>query len=498
MDSTQKKQLRAAIYCRISQADGEVAKVEIQRRDCIAHAERGGYVVVAVYVDDGISAYSGRARPDYLQMLRDAEAGRFDVIVATFEDRLSRRPEEKLALAGICRETGIVWDTIHDGILDPSNADDKLFAYIRGWVGEKEQTQKIDRLRARFADRRSQGMPLWGVRPFGFENNRIDHRADEAAEVQWAYEHILNGGTVYAIMKHWNEAGLLTTRGNKWSNQSVKQLLRRPRNAGLMEDQGRIIEDHEVAWRPLVNRESWDEVCAILTSPSRSTVESREPRWLCAGLARCGVCGDILRSATGSDRKASFPIYRCARKGRTATTDGLRHTAVKTADLDLMVRDAIVSAFLLGPTSLLPDAAPEVAELRRIEKRLRAIRQEQDKVTSLIDAPGVSIKIIKEKAGVLHEEEQALLAALEECRRRSAHAAMLAGSAVKLFSGKRVSFRAAVERRIELESSFDELCLADQRTLVRNLLGITVYPGRNLERIDIELLWKRGQGGGCS
>lgn len=491
----QGKRLRAAIYCRISQTDGRVDKVDIQQRECTRYAKRKGYDVELVYVDDGISAYTGRARPDYLQMLRDAEAQRFDVIVATFEDRLSRRPAEKVHLAEICREAGIIWDTVNEGVSDPKDPDDELMSYFRGYMGQREQTLKIERLRARFAERRADGKPLWGVRPFGFELDRIEHRPDEAAEVQWACEHILNGGSVYGIVKRWNETGILTSRKGTWSNQSVRQVLRRPRNAGLMEEHGVILWDQKAVWDPLVDRATWEEVCAILSSPTRSTVDSREPRWLCAGLVRCGVCGDVMRSASGSDRKGRFKIYRCTRKARTAITDSRRHTAVKTADLDVLVREAIVSAFLLAPTSWLPNAAPDVAEARRIEKRLRALRLEQVEVTSLVGEPGASVRVIKEKLSVLHNEEEELIAERDECHRRSVHARMLAGSAESLFATKTVSFSAAADRMREVEASFDALSLADKRALVRSLLRVTVYPGRTLERIEVERLWERGQQG---
>jgi site-specific DNA recombinase len=88
----------AAIYCRISETDDKVDKVDIQERSCRAHAKKHGYSVAQVYVDDGISGYSGKRRPDFQQMLTDVDSGKFDVIVATFEDRLSRQPREKLVL----------------------------------------------------------------------------------------------------------------------------------------------------------------------------------------------------------------------------------------------------------------------------------------------------------------------------------------------------------------------------------------------------------------
>jgi DNA invertase Pin-like site-specific DNA recombinase len=496
--------MRAAIYTRISERDERVDKVDLQERSCRAFAKKHNYSVVQVYVDDGISAYTGKQRPDYLQMLRDAEARKFDVIVATFEDRLSRRPEEKLALAGVCRDNGITWHTVHDGRIDPADPDDKLFAFLRGWVGEKEQTQKIKRLRERFAERQSQGLPLWGVRPFGFELDRMTHRQDEADEIRWACEHILAGGKVHAVVKAWNERGITSTRGNPWSHISVKQLLKRPRNAGLMEADGMPIEEPPAQWDPIVDRETWDQVVAILSAPRGEGPIDREPKWLCSGLVYCAVCGDVLRPSTGRDRKQSFKVYRCSRSSRLAKSDGRAHVSIKCSELDGLVRAAVASAFMFGPTAEMSEASGDVAEIRRLEKRLREIRRAQEDVTALVGARGMNRMKLAMKAGALADEEEQVVGALELFKQQSAHAAMLMTSRTALFQrggeGRRLSLAKAADLKKDLIERFESLPLDQRRTLVRSLLRVTVLPGLRIddggarrrtcasERVDIAYL----------
>jgi hypothetical protein len=57
---------RAAIYCRISDdREGAGLGVARQEADCRERAERLGWVVAGLYVDNDLSAYSGRVRPEY-------------------------------------------------------------------------------------------------------------------------------------------------------------------------------------------------------------------------------------------------------------------------------------------------------------------------------------------------------------------------------------------------------------------------------------------------
>src|SRR5215469_5724032 len=79
---------RAAIYVRVS-TDRQT--IENQMRELHRIAQRRGWEVVQEYRDAGISGSKGReARPGLDEMLRDAQRGRFDIVMAWAIDRLGR------------------------------------------------------------------------------------------------------------------------------------------------------------------------------------------------------------------------------------------------------------------------------------------------------------------------------------------------------------------------------------------------------------------------
>src|SRR3712207_6566303 len=87
--------VRAAVYCRISDdRRGLGLGVARQRQDCTELAGRSGWQVVATFVDNDVSAYSGKPRPQYAQLMQAVAAGEGDVIVAWDPDRLHRSPAE--------------------------------------------------------------------------------------------------------------------------------------------------------------------------------------------------------------------------------------------------------------------------------------------------------------------------------------------------------------------------------------------------------------------
>lgn len=93
----------AVIYARISQdRGGEGLGVKRQLVDCRAEAKRRGWPVVAEFVDDDVSAYSGKTRTGYRAMLEAIQQGEADAVLVWHVDRLHRRPIELEEFVNTC------------------------------------------------------------------------------------------------------------------------------------------------------------------------------------------------------------------------------------------------------------------------------------------------------------------------------------------------------------------------------------------------------------
>jgi site-specific DNA recombinase len=85
----------ASIYARISSdQDGTALGVTRQLADCRELAARLGWTVAEEYVDNDLSAFSGKRRPAYEQMVADIADGHRDAVLVYHVDRLTRRPIE--------------------------------------------------------------------------------------------------------------------------------------------------------------------------------------------------------------------------------------------------------------------------------------------------------------------------------------------------------------------------------------------------------------------
>ena len=78
----EKKAIRAAGYRRVSmreQLDGH--SLDAQAQHIQEYARSQGWQVIEIYTDAGISAKKDSQRPELERLLRDAQAGQFDVVV---------------------------------------------------------------------------------------------------------------------------------------------------------------------------------------------------------------------------------------------------------------------------------------------------------------------------------------------------------------------------------------------------------------------------------
>lgn len=282
---------RAAIYTRLSQdRDGTKGGTDRQEKDCRALCKREGLTVARVYTDDDRSAYNGKHRPAFDQLL--ADLGQYDVLVFWKTDRLVRRWTQFADVFTACEQLNVRLVSAHDPI-DTSQPILQGVAVLIASVGQQESHNIATRVSRQQADAASAGRPHGGRRAYGYSADGMKLVPGEARQVKEAAKRLLAGESMLSVVEDWNARGITTTTGATWRVSTLRRMMVRPRLAGLSVYQGAVVGD--ASWPAIIDREQHEQLVALLDDPARK--RGRPAKYLLTGLVVCGKCGATLRTS---------------------------------------------------------------------------------------------------------------------------------------------------------------------------------------------------------
>jgi site-specific DNA recombinase len=281
--------------------------VQRQLEDCERLADRKGWLIVEQFVDDDLSAWSGKHRPEYARCLEALDSGLLDGLLVYDLDRLHRQPRELEDFIVLCEQRGLTNVASVSGDIDLTTADGQFQARILGAVAKKESDDKSRRIRRKHEELAAAGkVSGGGSRPYGYEADKRTIRASEAAIVRECARRFLAGESIRAIASDLNERQISTVSSGAWSPQTLRRMLASARIAGQREHRGEVVASAE--WPGIISPTDSTKIRAKLADPERRTNRSAR-RYLLTRLLKCGLCGEYLvaRPRSGGQRR-----YACA------------------------------------------------------------------------------------------------------------------------------------------------------------------------------------------
>ncbi len=326
----------AAIYARISSdPDGDQLGVKRQIADCQTFAEHRGWPIHDVYVDDDRSAYSGKARPAYRQMLADIRDGAVDAVVVWHLDRLHRQPRELEEFFEVCDGARLRSMASISGDIDLSTDDGRFLARILGAVARKESDDKSRRITRKHLELAQAGTDVGGGdRPFGYRVDRRTAEPTEAAAIREAAARVRAGDSLRGIASDWNARGLTSVRGKQWSVQVLRRMLMSARLSGQRSHHDEIVAPGD--WDAILTPADTDQLRAILTDPARNKRRTVRRYLLSGGLLRCALCDAVLVARPRGDGARR---YVCAKGPGLPGCGGI---AILSDALEALIVEAVL------------------------------------------------------------------------------------------------------------------------------------------------------------
>lgn len=304
-----------------------------QEGDGRALAERLGWDVVAVFVDNDISPYDRRkVRPEYRSMLGAVRTGQVRGVVVWHPDRLHRWAAELEEFITVAEAHSLEIQTVQAGSYDLTSSSGRMVARMLGAAAQYEVDHSRERVQRAKEQAAASGKYRGGIRPFGFEKDGVTIRESAAQVIRDATKAVLAGRTLAALTRELNERGVQTSgRSDTWKYGALRVMLIRPRNAdllarGLPSKTGQSYEFEVLgpaSWPAIVSEDEWrprgarhrilapldafqrDEVDRVGHLPVRSPDRGREQP---GAPMRRHALGDPARWDLRAPVRASLPI----------------------------------------------------------------------------------------------------------------------------------------------------------------------------------------------
>lgn len=260
------------------------------------------------YVDEGVSATLEISKRKALaQMIEDAKAGKFDIIIIKCIDRFFRSVEEYYACQKQLRQAGVTWISIEEPDLDPEDPDAAFKINIYLTMAEYEAKKTSKRIRFNNKMRIKNKQVITGSNNFlfpwtvtGEKRNRHLIKNSEKEEMtmdvlDFFEKHQSKAATLgYANIKY----------GMKMSMKSLTSLL----TDTLLYGEYKGTADYVEAY---ITKERYERIQDILKRNARMPA-SPNRIFLFSGLLKCPCCGNNMSgNFVKSKGKYDVYVYRC-------------------------------------------------------------------------------------------------------------------------------------------------------------------------------------------
>lgn len=219
--------MRLGVYCRVSTDKlDQLNSLETQKTFFEEFAEKNNHTLVKIYADEGISGTQLKKRTAFLEMMHDAELGKFDMVVTKDVSRMARNVLDFLQSIRKLKSMGIPVLFVNTNL---STQDGEMMLTMLATVAQEESRNTSSRIK--FSKRLNAEKGRVPNLVYGYDKiigdyfnlNINEFEADIVRQIYKMYiTDNLGAGKIAKIL---NERNIKTKRGYKWSQNAICRLI---------------------------------------------------------------------------------------------------------------------------------------------------------------------------------------------------------------------------------------------------------------------------------
>jgi site-specific DNA recombinase len=280
--ASSKARKRCAVYCRVSsdeRLDQEFNSIDAQKEAGHAYivSQRAeGWIPVADDYDDPGFSGGNTDRPALKRLLADIQGGRIDIVVVYKIDRLTRSLTDFSKMVDVFERQSVSFVSVTQQF-NTTTSMGRLTLNILLSFAQFEREVTGERIRDKIAAAKKKGMWMGGVPTIGYDvvNRLLVINPGEAAVVRRMFEEMLTLGSPTQIAARLSDEGITTKAwttqdgrvriGARIDKKYLHKVLRNRIYLGELSNRGNW---YPGAHEPIIERELWDRVHAVLARDS--------------------------------------------------------------------------------------------------------------------------------------------------------------------------------------------------------------------------------------
>ena len=309
------------IYARYSSHNQRDCSIEQQVDAAKAYAEEFGIKIMEIYADRAVSGKTDN-RPQFQKLMRDAQKGTFQYVIAWKSNRIGRNMLQAMVNESKLDDLGVRCLYVEEDFDDTAAGRFALRSMMN--VNQFYSENMAEDIMRGLRDTASRGHVV-GTIPYGYKkgpDKRYAIEESEAAIIQEIYNRVADGDLLVDIANDMNARGIPSSSGKKWGKNSFQTMLHNKKYIGLykysdIEIEGgmpRIISD-ELFYKV-------QEVLNTKSNPQNNRRRTKNGTYLLTGKLFCGRCGSPMVgiSARGRHGEQHF-YYTCNKKRKEHACD---------------------------------------------------------------------------------------------------------------------------------------------------------------------------------
>lgn len=410
--------INAVIYARYSSDRQNEMSIEGQIEECRKYADANDMIIIQEYVDRAQTATSDR-RPNFLRMIDDSREGDFEIILVYQFDRFARNKNDSGYYKKILLDNGVKVISAKELIApDSSGVITEGMLEIFADYFSKQLAEKVTR---GMYQRAEQCKFNGGTMTFGYAIDKDGYYIPDehtAPIVKEIFERTAAGETAKAIGDSLNDRGIRTVRGNKFTKNSLQNILRNEKYKGIYIFGSTRIPD---GIPRLVSDEVFEDVQEVLGRKSHGHRPAKE-EYILTGKLYCGCCKSQMIGSSGTSRTGvTYRYYIC----RTAENRCRKKNVSKEYIEKLVVaacRKCLTKEVIdevVRTVAEINKYDQESPEIMRLKKEIKDIGNKVDKLITEIE-DGLASSRVAERLAQREDELEQLQRCLkkEEAKQR--------------------------------------------------------------------------------